>query len=119
MTWRLFLDDERDPPRKGGEWTVARSCAEAEAFCIEHGAPSFVSFDNDLGDPAGREGWHFAQWLIDRDLDAAGTWLPADFAWFVHSQNPVRRDDIHGRLARYADWRSAAPRHGQPRRELV
>lgn len=108
MHWKLFLDDERSPPRDGEEWTIARSFREAQALCVAQGAPSFVSFDNDLGNPEAGEGWNFAQWLIDRDIDEDGKWLPLSFDWFVHSQNPVRRDDIEGRLRRYLLWKQAA-----------
>ena len=98
----LFLDDERFPPVSGGPWHIVRSYAEAVAWVEVHGFPSFVSFDNDLGEGQ-PEGWRFAQWLIDRDLDSGG--MPADFGFAVHSQNPVRRADIAARLKRYLTYR--------------
>ncbi len=98
---RLFLDDERFPVGDG--WVIVRSCEAAIAWVLANGCPAYVSFDNDLG--AGRrEGWEFAQWLIERDLDVGD--LPAGFSFYVHSQNPVRRDDIAARLHGYLGHRA-------------
>ena len=99
---RLFLDDERFPPGDEADWAIVRSFGEAVNWVEENGYPDYVSFDNDLG-PASREGWEFAQWLIDRDLDT-GT-MPADFGFAVHSMNPVRAKDIERRLTRYLEFR--------------
>ena len=102
---RLFLDDERFPPNDGGDWAVVRSFDEAAAWVAANGFPSFVSFDNDLGEGR-REGWEFAQWLIDRDLDAGG--MPDGFGFYAHSRNPVRAADITARLRRYMEHRAEA-----------
>jgi len=98
----LFLDDERFPPIKDGPWVIVRTVEEAIAWVEEHGIPSFVSFDNDLG-PGMQEGWRFAQWLIERDLDQGD--MPDDFDFFAHSRNPVRQADIEGRLRNYLAYR--------------
>ena len=103
---RLFLDDERFPPDGGDgkeEWAVVRSFEEACAWVEEHGFPDFVAFDNDLG-PGRREGWEFAQWLIERDLDTGA--MPDGFAYYAHSRNPVRQRDIEERLDRYMAFRA-------------
>lgn len=100
---RLFLDDERMPAGDPSTWVIARSFEEAVVCVEQRGMPAFVSFDNDLG-PGAREGWEFARWLIERDLDTGA--LPADFAFQVHSQNPVRRQDIEDRLNRYLRHRA-------------
>lgn len=70
-----------------------------------NGFPTYVSFDNDLGEGC-REGWEFAQWLIERDLDTGN--MPPEFDFFIHSQNPVRRLDIEARLNRYLAHKRAA-----------
>lgn len=101
---RLFLDDERFPPGDGEGWEIVRSFEEACAWVEANGFPGFVSFDNDLG-PGQREGWEFAQWLIDRDLDTGG--MPSDFDFYAHSRNPVRQADIEARLRRYLAFRAA------------
>ena len=46
MTWKLWLDDVRDPP--SDEWTVARSADTALDLVVEHGAPKEMSLDYDL-----------------------------------------------------------------------
>jgi hypothetical protein len=95
---RLFLDDERFPPGDGDGWAIVRSFEEACAWVEAEGFPDFVSFDNDLG-PGQREGWEFAQWLIERDLDTGC--MPDGFSYYAHSRNPVRQTDIGARLDRY------------------
>jgi hypothetical protein len=97
--YRIFLDDERFPVEDG--WVICRSVAEAIAVVEARGCPSYVCFDNDLGE--GGEGWRFAQYLIDRDIDHGD--MPEDFDFYIQSQNCVRRDDIAGRLRRYLDYR--------------
>jgi len=49
MTYRMFLDDERDPPEDGQDWLVFRSSSHAIGFMMIHGLPDFISFDHDLG----------------------------------------------------------------------
>lgn len=94
---RLYLDDERSP--RGEGFTVVRTVLEARQLC-DRRAPAFVSFDHDLGDgePTGMD---FARWLVERDLDAGGHYLPASFAFNVHSANPVGAANISGLLDGY------------------
>lgn len=99
---RLFLDDERFPSEDG--WIVVRSVAAARTWVEANGFPDYVSFDNDLGDGQ-PEGRHFADWLIERDLDRGG--MPSAFAYYVHSQNPVARDAINAKLGAYLRYREA------------
>jgi hypothetical protein len=102
MSYALFLDDERDPPEKcpdGCEkWMVARSFADAIRMASLL-TPSYVSFDHDLG--MGGDGMDFARWLVNQDLDGGGRWLPEGFRYYVHSQNPVGRDNIVALLEAY------------------
>lgn len=102
---KLFLDDERLPPVDGSAWVIVRSYNEAVAWVEANEFPRFVSFDNDLGEGVA-EGWQFAQYLIERDLDCHD--MPNDFAFWVHSQNPVRRADIEDRLNHYLAFRADA-----------
>lgn len=103
MPYRLFLDDIRDPPRDGGEWVIARSFEEAVAIVTEHGYPTFISFDHDLGDnvPTGKD---FANWLVELDL-AEGS-MPDDFGFYVHSANPTGAENIRGHLEQYVRIRN-------------
>ncbi len=59
MTYNLFLDDERFPPNDGKDWVIVRSVQEAVDYVEVNGLPSFISFDNDLGQ-GNEEGRHFA-----------------------------------------------------------
>ncbi len=98
MSYRLFLDDERDPPDDGQDWKIVRSVNEAMNFVFMHGFPAYVSFDNELGE-IGCEGRDFAKWLIEEDIEN-GT-MPDNFAWYAHTQNPIARDAIDGILSAY------------------
>jgi hypothetical protein len=104
MTWNLFLDDEREPVHPD-KVVIARSSKEAICACLARGFPTFISFDHDLGgdDTAMR----FLDWLILADLDSGFTSFPEDFTFDVHSQNPVGRDNIRGRLESYLKYRKA------------
>jgi len=68
----------------------------------ENGFPEFVAFDNDLGEGQ-PEGWQFAQWLIEEDLD--NKTMPEKFNFCVHSMNPVQRIGIEDRLNRYLEFK--------------
>jgi hypothetical protein len=88
VSYALFLDDERQPPK--GDWIIVRSYDEAVAYVTAHGMPTTISFDHDLG--LGPSGHAFAHWLIEHHLD--GHPLPADFEFVVHSMNPVGAANI-------------------------
>jgi hypothetical protein len=99
----LFIDDERFPP-DGKDWAIVRSVEEGLDWVRKNGCPSFVSFDNDLGDgmPEGRQ---FAAALVDMDVEANGQFMPSDFAWYAHTQNPVARDAINGLLENWMTFK--------------
>jgi hypothetical protein len=93
MSFALFLDDERIPVDDGRNWVIARSSSEALEIIHSRGWPEHISFDHDLGgeDTA----MVFVRWLVGKCLDE-GISLP--FTWFVHSQNPIGRENIEGIL---------------------
>lgn len=107
MTYRMFLDDIRNPPK--GEWVVVRSYEEATKYIIDNGMPNFVSFDHDLGatEPPysipHETGYDFAKWLCEVDMDFG--WLPKDFDFKVHSANPVGAQNIESYLRNYLSQR--------------
>lgn len=106
MRMRVFLDDERFPPFGSGQWDIVRDVKSFIAMCEQYGAPDFISFDHDLG---GEEtGMQCAQWLIERDLDQPG-FLPANFTYDVHSQNPVGAANIRGLLEPYLRQKAGLP----------
>ena len=110
MSCALFLDDERFPPADGRDWVIVRSVSDAIAWVGENGVPSYVSFDNDLG--GALEGYDFARWLCERDMDADV--LPADFGFYVHSQNAARAPAIRDLLEAHLRHRAAEQQAGRP-----
>ena len=99
----LFLDDERFPPDDNNCWTIVRTVEEAIAYVQKHGCPNHISFDNDLGQGM-KEGWEFAQWLIDYDLDTDT--MPDNFSYYVHSQNTAAATNIRGKMDGYLAFKN-------------
>jgi hypothetical protein len=97
VVYKLFLDDERDPPEGQHDWVIVRSFDQAVSLVESQGFPGFVSFDHDLG--VGKTGMDFARWLVDRDLERHD--MPAVFNFVVHSQNPIGKGNIEGLLEDY------------------
>ena len=84
MTYRLFIDDTRDPP--DDTWVVCRTCSEAQAAIVDLGRPAFMSLDHDLG---GTETvMEFLRWYAHNHYE---TGVP-DYQ--VHSANPVGQLNI-------------------------
>lgn len=97
MRYKLFLDDERYPPDSSKDdkyWRIARNYQDACWYVETYGLPYFISFDHDLGGPGNFTGLDFAKWLCYRIMD--NEWeLPKDFAYYVHSLNPVGKENIY------------------------
>lgn len=70
----------------------------AQDYMETHGCPNFISFDNDLQREL--EGIHLAKWIVEKDLDNPG-FIPDDFQFFVHSQNPISKESIYSYLNQY------------------
>jgi hypothetical protein len=100
MTYRLFLDDIRDPP--DDTWVIARSFDEAVNIVLTNGFPCIVSFDHDLGDNS-KTGKDFANWLVERDLDTAA--MSDTFSFTVHSANPPGAANICSILTNYLKFK--------------
>lgn len=71
---------------------------------LNRGCPTFISFDHDLG-PDEKTGYDLAKWLVERDLDSNGAFIPATFEFYVHSQNPVGAANIRNYLQRYLEYK--------------
>lgn len=95
----LFIDDERFPPSNGYDWIIVRSYDEAVNYASKYGIPSHISFDHDLGE--GKSGYDFTKWMVEQDLDKGGTFIPSDFTYAVHSQNPIGTANIKAYLDAY------------------
>jgi hypothetical protein len=103
MTYRLFIDDERNPIDvtwgswqdqalyRDDEWFIARNWYEVLEIVITYGFPKLISFDHDLGDNQ-KTGYEIAQKLCEMVMDGAE--LPQGFQYRVHSKNPVGAENI-------------------------
>lgn len=123
MTWNLFLDDERNvedvtwAPRQvrekllDEEWVVARSYGDALVEVLNRGFPKFISFDHDLGDETKYTGYDLAKQLVENDIisgnkESRQGYIFADnFDFYVHSQNPIGKENIENLLNRYIQFK--------------
>lgn len=102
--WKLYLDDIRIRPEG---FVLARSYQDAVDLILKFGCPSFISFDHDLGlfpDGTEKNGYDFAKWLVDSDLDKIIK-IPDDFSFSVHSSNPKGRENIKSILDGYLSFK--------------
>ena len=113
--YKLYLDDIRNPLQTypnslKSDWTVVRNYNEFVKIITENGLPEYVSFDHDLGlehyahgfhglpptydDYTEKTGMECAKWLVEYCMNNKKP-LPN---YFVHSANPIGRDNINGYL---------------------
>ena len=50
------------------------------------------------------EGVDLAKWLVEKDMDNPG-FIPPNFQFFVHSQNPIAAERIKSYLGQYLSIR--------------
>lgn len=102
MTWNLFIDDERMPPDDGRTWVIARTLAQSMVEIIDRGMPNYISFDHDMGENE-KTGFDIVKEIVAMDMDATDEKykLPADFDFYVHSQNPIGKENIESYLNNY------------------
>ena len=106
MTYKLFIDDERFPVLKDDEeMFIVRDYDEAVEIMRGMGCPSYISFDHDLGE--GKNGYDIAKWMIETDLDEEGSFIPYDFEFYVHSQNPIGKENIEKSIGKYIELKNA------------
>lgn len=103
MKWFLFIDDERLPPRDGNTWHIARSIDQVFTLLTRFGTPDYISFDHDLGDDT-PSGFVIAKALVEKDMDHEID-LQEGFDFYVHSQNPIGRDNIESYLRGYLKFK--------------
>jgi hypothetical protein len=110
MSYKLFLDDIRDPkefakiyPLPLGPWTVIRSYIDFCRVIESKGLPNYISFDHDLAPEhytnpptptTEKTGYDCALWLCDYCLTFKHS-LPK---YGVHSMNPVGKRRIEALL---------------------
>ena len=100
MTWKLFIDDERFPIDENQ--VIARSVNEAIALMETNGCPIEINFDHDLGFNV-NSGFDLVKWMVEKDLDENQTFIPSEFKFYVHSQNPVGAKNIESYLLNYLE----------------
>jgi hypothetical protein len=93
----MFIDDLRDPPDSG--WVVMRNSEDAIACLNARGCPEKISFDHDLG--GDDIAMVVVKYLVEKDMDDGGTFIPPWFTFLVHSANPVGARNIDGYLRGY------------------
>jgi hypothetical protein len=103
MSYQMFIDDERFPAGNETDWIICRTLKEVTACVALHGMPNYISFDHDLGDDE-PNGFEITKMLVDYDLDALHK-FPSNFAWYIHSQNPIGKANIDSYLANYFNVR--------------
>lgn len=93
MTYKLFIDDLRDPVLNN--WVIARSSVEAIKIVTERGCPKEIAFDHDLGgdDTVLNFLKYFENALLDKSIT-----MPDTFIFSVHSANPIGRARISGHV---------------------
>ncbi len=102
----LYIDDIRTP-RTNRDWIIVRSFEEAVHFMEVNGCPDYISFDHDLGDIGTKTGKDVANWIVEKDQDSEGNFIPDDFDFNVHSANPVGLKNIEGLLKQYLSFRKS------------
>jgi hypothetical protein len=85
---KLWVDDERPAP---SGWTHAHNYREATGY-LYTGKVDTISLDHDLGED--KSGYDIAKFLVEQRI------------WpriiYIHTMNPVGRDNIKQLLTRYA-----------------
>ena len=104
MTYRMFIDDERMPPDDGNHWVICRDITDVISHILACGFPSFISFDHDLGEDTSN-GKEIADYLIAWDIGHEEQFMPKDFSFYVHSQNPVGAENIRALLTNYLEFK--------------
>lgn len=98
---KLYIDDIRSPPSYFDALT--KSSKETIEFMNNYGCPEFISFDHDLG--GDDTSMSIVHYMINKDLDTDGLFIPQGFSFEVHSANPVGANNITYLLNNYLKQR--------------
>ena len=98
---KLWIDDFRNPP--DDSWVVVRTVKDAIKFMQEYGCPEIISFDHDLGE--NDRGIDIVKWMVEKDIEMEGKFIPDNFKFYVHSANPIGKRNIEEILNRYLKFR--------------
>lgn len=118
MTWKLFIDDERNPmdvkwgawedqaSYRDMDWIIARDWPEVIELIYHIGMPDLISFDHDLGEGKST-GYDIAKSLVELAIDTPDRHsFSDDFRFMIHSKNPVGAENIRHYLNNYFKQRS-------------
>lgn len=113
MTYKLFIDDERNPidvkwgtceaqaMYRESDWIIARDWPEVIELIYHIGMPDLISFDHDLGEGK-HTGYDIAKFLVELSMDASDRYsFSDDFLFMIHSKNPVGAENIRNYLNNY------------------
>ena len=103
MSWKMFLDDWRNPKVNG--LVVVRSFDDAVKIVNKDGCPTYIAFDYDLGVNK-KTALDFAKWMINRDVAEGGKFIPANFVFSCHSSSEYGRKSICEKLLEYLNRRN-------------
>lgn len=105
MSWKLFIDDIRNPPND--DWVIARTSKKAIQLIKSFGFPTHISFDHDLGEDD--DAMKVAKWIVETDINEVekgnNNWIPKNFSFTVHSANPVGKKNIESLLTQYLKFK--------------
>lgn len=94
----MYIDDIRNP-KEPSYYRIVRNSDAAIKMMESFGCPDFITFDHDLG---GEDtSMSVIKWMIEKDLDMHGMFIPIDFEYSVHSANPVGSGNIESMLESY------------------
>ena len=98
---RLYIDDIRTPVTSFDK--ITRSSEETIEYLVRNGCPNYISFDHDLG--GDDTAMTIVKFIVETDIDTDYNFIPYDFAFNVHSANPVGAANIRGYLNSYLNQR--------------
>lgn len=96
MSYKMFIDDERNPP--DNEYVVCRSTDEAINYIKKNKWPYHFSFDHDLG------GDDTVMVFLKKLYDFWNESIPIP-SYFVHSANPIGKKNI---ISFMESWKKSA-----------
>lgn len=102
MSYKIWLDDERDPPKLNAEaWVWCKNAKQFVDTIKTRGMPDHIEFDWWLG-----SGWPTGQdmiaWLIDQDQQGVYT-IPKNFTYGVHSSDDSKNRIMLTMFDRYLE----------------
>ena len=93
MSYKLFIDDERNPVTD--DWYIARNSVAAFLIVVHKGFPEEIAFDHDLG--GDDTSIVFLNMLTNYILDY-NLKIPKNFTYSIHSQNQVGAANIKSKM---------------------